>query len=52
MRRIEIKFEEKGKIFFDSAIIGKDITEEQAQGLVDLGIGIIIEEEEKEKEVK
>lgn len=45
-KKIEIKFEENGKIFFDSAIIGKDITEEQAQGLVDLGIGKIIEVED------
>lgn len=46
MRRIEIKFEEDDKIFFDSAIIGKDITEQQAQGLVEQGIGKIIESEE------
>lgn len=43
MKRIEIKFEEDGKVFFDSAIIGKDITEEQAQGLVENGKGKIIE---------
>lgn len=43
MRTIEIKFEEDGKIFFDSAIIGKDITEEQAQELVEKGVGKIIE---------
>lgn len=43
MKRIEIKFEEDGKIFFDSATIGKDITEEQAQGLVKQGVGRIIE---------
>lgn len=43
MRKIEIKFEEDGKVFFDSAIIGKDITEEQAQGLVENGKGKIIE---------
>lgn len=43
MKKIEIKFEEDGKIFFDSAIIGEDITEEQAQGLVENGKGRIIE---------
>lgn len=43
MRRIEIKFEEDGKIFFDSAEIGKDITEIQAQRLVEMGVGKIIE---------
>lgn len=43
MKKIEIKFEEDGKMFFDSAIIGKDITEEQAQGLIEKGIGKIIE---------
>ena len=42
-RMVKIKFEEKGKVFFDSAVIGKDITEEQAQGLVEQGIAQIIE---------
>lgn len=44
-KKIEIKFEEDGKIFFDTAIIGEDITEEQAQGLVKQGIAKIIEVE-------
>lgn len=47
MKKIEIKFKEKGKIYFDLAIIGEDITEEQAQGLVELGVGRIMEVEEK-----
>ncbi len=56
-RIIEIKFEENGKIFFDSAVIGEDITEEQAQKLVEEGIGKIIEISDTEikkekKEVK
>ena len=42
-RTIRIKFKEKGKIFFDSAIIGEDITEEQAQKLVEKGMGKIID---------
>lgn len=41
MKILKIRFEEDGKIFFDSAIIGKDITEEQAQGLIKQGIARI-----------
>jgi len=48
-RIVEIKFEEEGKVFFDSAEIGKDITEEQAQGLVKQGIARIIEMNENNK---
>jgi len=46
-RIIEIKFKENDKIFFDSAIIEKDITEEQAQQLVKMGIARIVDAEDK-----
>lgn len=52
MRKVKIKFKENGKIFFDEAIIGKTITEEQAQGLVEQGIARIIEINENEEEVE
>lgn len=48
-RIVEIKFEEEEKVFFDSAEIGKDITEEQAQGLVKQGIARIIEVNDKKE---
>ena len=51
-RMIKIKFEEDGKTFFDSTIIGKDITEEQAQKLMDMGKGRIIEINENNNQEK
>jgi len=48
MRKVEIKFEERGKVFFDSAIIRKDITEIQALQLVANGDAEIVEVEDGE----
>jgi len=45
LKVLQISFKEEGKIFVDSAIIGEDITQKQAQGLIDMGIAKIIEVE-------
>lgn len=47
MKLLQISFKENGKIIVDKAIIGEDITKEQAQGLIDMGFAKIIEVEEE-----
>jgi hypothetical protein len=43
LKLLQISFKENGKLIVDKAIIGEDITEEQAQGLIGMGIAKIIE---------